>query len=565
MSAGERRRNSLSVRMFRTIAVSCIALGLVLQIIGTVLYGIVLSRQYFDLASNIASQAVSSVTHGADAVTLAEEVMKRYYALSDEEKADCRTDSYRSVFADLEQTHDYDMLIHILGNYMEHSDVYDVYIGMYDSERDVLVYVVDPDTENRLYPGQWEKVIHREVEKFIRWDGEGQRYDVSRTDGYGWLCTAGAPIKDKSGDICAFILVDVTIGSIIKSMTSYVLQIAVVILVLTAVITMILTRRMRKSVIEPVNAIADAAKEYVNDKRGGITDKDHFQTLNIRTGDEIENLSLVMADMERDLSDIEPDLTEATAKNERISTELSLATKLQAAFIPHDFPPFPGRNEFGLYAFMRPAKEVGGDFYDYFLIDDDHLCLVMADVSGKGIPGALFMMVSKIIISSCAMLGRSAGEILTKTNEAICSNNPESMFVTAWLGILEISTGKLTAANAGHEYPVLKSPDGNFELLKDKHGFVVGGMDGMKYTEYEIDLKPGSKLFLYTDGVPEAMDVDGKMFGIERMLDVINRYKDSDPEKILSSVRDAVDEYAGEADQFDDLTMLCFEYFGKAE
>ena len=147
--------------------------------------------------------------------------------------------------------------------------------------------------------------------------------------------------------------------------------------------------------------------------------------------------------------------------------------------LPHIFPPFPNRKEFDLYASMDPAKEVGGDFYDFFLIDDDHLGIVMADVSGKGIPAALFMMVSKVILQSCAMLGRSAGEILTKTNEAICSNNQAGMFVTVWVGILEISTGKLTAANAGHEYPALRRANGSFELFRDKHGFVIGGMPGM--------------------------------------------------------------------------------------
>ena len=282
-----------------------------------------------------------------------------------------------------------------------------------------------------------------------------------------------------------------------------------------------------------------------------------------RTDDEIELLAESFEDLSQKTKRYIGQITEITAEKERISTELSLATKIQAAMMPHIFPAFPGRPEFDIYASMDPAKEVGGDFYDFFLIDDDHLCMVMADVSGKGIPAALFMMASKIILQSCAMLGQSPAEILTKTNEAICSNNQEEMFVTVWLGILEISTGKLTAANAGHEYPVLKSGSGEFKLLKDKHGLVIGAMDGMKYSEYSVQLEPGTKLFLYTDGVPEATNGENELFGVERMLTALNKSADDAPQKILNDIRAAVDVFVREEEQFDDITMLCMEYNGR--
>jgi sigma-B regulation protein RsbU (phosphoserine phosphatase) len=233
--------------------------------------------------------------------------------------------------------------------------------------------------------------------------------------------------------------------------------------------------------------------------------------------------------------------------------------------MPHIFPAFPDRPEFDIYASMDPAKEVGGDFYDFFLVDEDHLCMVMADVSGKGIPAALFMMASKIILQSCAMLGQSPAEILTKTNEAICSNNQEGMFVTVWLGILEISTGRLRAANAGHEYPVLKKAGGAFALHRDRHGLVIGAMDGVRYQGYELSLEPGTKLFVYTDGVPEAVDGEGRMFGAGRMLEALNRAPDAGPKEILENVRAAVDDFVRDAEQFDDLTMLCMEYIGPEE
>jgi sigma-B regulation protein RsbU (phosphoserine phosphatase) len=210
---------------------------------------------------------------------------------------------------------------------------------------------------------------------------------------------------------------------------------------------------------------------------------------------------------------------------------------------------------------MNAAKEVGGDFYDFFLIDDDHLCLIMADVSGKGVPACLFMMMSKTILQNCALLGKSAAEILELTNEALCTNNSVEMFVTVWLGILEISTGRITAANAGHEYPALKKGS-RFELLKDAHGFVIGGMPGMKFREYDIQMAPGDKLFLYTDGVPEATDKEEKMFGTERMLASLNTAPDSSAEDILRRVSEDMKGFVKGEEQFDDVTMLCLEYKG---
>jgi sigma-B regulation protein RsbU (phosphoserine phosphatase) len=229
--------------------------------------------------------------------------------------------------------------------------------------------------------------------------------------------------------------------------------------------------------------------------------------------------------------------------------------------LPHVFPAFPDRKEFDIYASMVPAKEVGGDFYDFYMIDDDHLCLTIADVSGKGVPGALFMMVSKITLQSNGMLSLHPAEILSKANDSICANNQEQMFVTVWLGILEISTGIITASNAGHEYPALMK-DGRFSLMKDKHGFVIGGMEGIRYPEYSFTLEPGDKLFLYTDGVPEATDARNRMFGTGNMLVALNRDPEADPQKLLANVRKGVNTLVKDAEQFDDLTMLCLSYKG---
>jgi sigma-B regulation protein RsbU (phosphoserine phosphatase) len=283
-----------------------------------------------------------------------------------------------------------------------------------------------------------------------------------------------------------------------------------------------------------------------------------------RTGDEVEELAESFAELSRRNHEYMDKVVSVTAEKERIGTELAVANQIQATMLPHLFPAFPERSEFDIFASMKPAKEVGGDFYDYFLIDDDHLGLVIADVSGKGVPAALYMMASKIIISYNAMEGKSPAQVLADTNAELCENEQEDMFVTVWIGILELSTGKLTAANGGHEYPVLMR-DGRFELYQDVHGLVVGGIPGMTYENYEVMLKPGDKLFVYTDGIPEAHNKERKMFGTDRMVAALNTDPEADLQTLLKNMRTAVDEFADGAEQFDDLTMLCVEYKGKEQ
>ena len=311
-----------------------------------------------------------------------------------------------------------------------------------------------------------------------------------------------------------------------------------------------------KRIVKPLNAMTGQIAS-ISEQHPEFSMKDEY-----RTGDEIELLADSFARLSHKTVEYVGEVRRVTAEKERIGTELQMAKQIQEGVLPSIFPAFPDRPEFDLYASMDPAKEVGGDFYDFFLIDDDHLALVMADVSGKGVPGALFMMASKIILQSNAVQGGSPAEILTRANRAICSNNTMEMFVTVWLGILEISTGKLTAANAGHEYPVIKRADGTFEVFRDKHGLVIGGVDGIQYKGYDLQLHPGDKLFLYTDGVPEATDGDDEMFGTDRMLAALNRHGADAPNEILTGMHDEVEAFVGGAEQFDDLTMLCMEYRG---
>ena len=243
----------------------------------------------------------------------------------------------------------------------------------------------------------------------------------------------------------------------------------------------------------------------------------------------------------------------------RLNTELKTAGQIQDSMLPHTFPPDPDQEEYDIYASMTPAREVGGDFYDFFHIDDDHLCLIMADVSGKGIPAAMFMMNSMAVLQSYARLGLTPADILTKTNEVLCAGNQVDLFVTVWVGILDLTTGHVSAANAGHEYPAIMQK-GEFSLMKDHHGFVVGGLEGIKYKEYEFTLEPGDALFLYTDGVPEATDAENKMYGTDRLIETLNAHKEDTPKQILEAVHASVNQFVKETEQFDDLTMMCLRF-----
>jgi len=565
MNEMERKHFSLAARVFHSALMGSIVLGLVALVIGLGLYTYALIGQYIGEAFGLARSTALVVRQVVDTDRMVNDVMEQYRALSDEERGQTGTEAYRARFAHLTEGEDYTTLCSVFRVFRDSSNVDDVYLAVFDRESGALVYVCDPDERDGYVcmPGDWEAVEKRELEKFLTWDGNGKLYDISRTEKYGWLCTAGVPIHDVGGEIRGFLLADLSLANLTDGMHAFVLQYVLALLVVIFLIGYLITRHMKRTLVRPINEIADAAQRYAADRRSGVGGTDHFSLLNIRTGDEVENLSLVMADMERDLAAYEEHLTAITAEKERMNVELALANRIQSDMLPNIFPPFPERTELDIYASMDPAKEVGGDFYDFFLIDEDHLGLVMADVSGKGVPAALFMMASKILLKTGALSGRSPHEVLETVNARICGNNREEMFVTVWLGVLDLTTGVLRASNAGHEYPILMQPGGGYEIVRDKHGFVVGGMEGVSYHDYELQLKPGAKLFLYTDGLPEATDEKGELFGMERTLDVLNRFRGDAPQALLAHVHEAADAFVGSAPQFDDLTMLCLEYRGK--
>ena len=311
-----------------------------------------------------------------------------------------------------------------------------------------------------------------------------------------------------------------------------------------------------KRIVKPLNTITRRISELSE------TNLEFKMEDEYRTGDEVEALAESFAMLSAKTLQYVEEVKSVTAEKERIGAELSMATDIQASQLPRLFPAFPNRPEFDLYASMDPAKEVGGDFYDFFMVDDDHVAMLIADVSGKGVPAALFMMISRILLKSHLQNGESPAEALSRVNNQLCEGNEAEFFVTVWVAVLDYHTGKGIAANAGHEHPALKHAGGEYSLVVYRHAPALGLMEGIPFREHDFSLNPGDNIFVYTDGVPEATNAENELFGPDRMLDALNENPNADPEQTLAIVRRHVDEFVGEAEQFDDLTMLCFTYKG---
>jgi sigma-B regulation protein RsbU (phosphoserine phosphatase) len=279
--------------------------------------------------------------------------------------------------------------------------------------------------------------------------------------------------------------------------------------------------------------------------------------------DEVGDLALKFNEMQDNLKEYMENIKKVTAENEKIGAELNIAKMIQTDMLPRLIPPYSDRDEFIIAASMDPAKEVGGDFYDFFFVDENHLALTVADVSGKGVPAALFMVIAKVLIKYRAIGGGSPKEVLTEVNQQLCDGNEADLFVTVWFAIIDIRTGKGVASNAGHEHPIVRHENGQFEMIKYKHCSAVAMFEKAEYTEHEFELLPGDTIIEYTDGVTEATNANDEMFGNDRLLASLNRNPGADPSELLENLRRDIDNFVGEAPQFDDITMLGLKFFGK--
>lgn len=562
------RKKSLSKSMQRLV----IGVALVILVVASLFNGRVsnmLFSEMYDLSSEQVLTSIKAVTEiegGFDEYTRA--VIQTWESVPEDLRNNQDDPRYLEMFAQYENGEYGTKLSNNLLKLQNRNFFGDLYIAAIDRESCVILYLLDPDVDvhdrySHFPVGVWEEMTPEQIDALIP-EGEEFGHYIEPSEEYGMLRVNGTRILADDPPYVFLAMYDfpsiITRLSALSISLSYVGVLSLVILV----IVLITRRRMKKRLVKPINSITAAAEQYVEKKKNGLEGAGScFGNLDIHTGDELEELSDVMAEMEQDLGVYEQDLARAAADREHIQTELSVATNIQARMLPDAGNAFPDRSEFSIHATMDPAREVGGDFYDFFLIDKDRLGIVIADVSGKGIPAALFMMSSMIIINNLAMVGFSPKQVLKEANERICKRDVLDMFVSVWFGILDLKTGQVTAANAGHEYPVIGTGDGSFALMHDRHDLVVGAMEGVSYREYSFTLEKEGTLFLYTDGVAEATNAEEELYGTDRLVKALNEAGKQPPKEICKAVREDIDRFVKDAPQFDDITMLCVRYHGK--
>jgi len=546
MNKFNRIRKSLSFNIISAITALLLVFGIIVTVIGYVSFTNTLKREYETTTYHMANTATSLVDGN---------LIDDY--LDDEELT-----SYNTSYGYLKKYCNYmDVtLIHVFtldqDNYLDAKNVFNV--------------VNDKELEDGNY-SEWERGFgfgerftrsYKEVYEQI-YNNEIEYGTVFRTkdlrDKEPHLTTI-VPVKNDSGDIVAILTVQRPMSELVNGRRPYIITILISTVALIIFIGIVAGLYLKFQFVKPLKEVTGETKAFAKDnKKTTDLSKKKYKIL------EISELGNSVNQMEDEMLDYIEKITTIASERERISTELNIASAIQENSIPNQFPAFPERLDFDIFASMTPAKEVGGDFYNFSLIDDDHLALIIADVSGKGIPAALFMMVTNILITERLSFGESPSVAIESVNERICRRNVLNMFVTMWVGVLELSTGTLKCANAGHNDPAVYRKNGSFELIKFPHGLVVGAMSGIKYVEKEIKLEKGDKIFAYTDGVFEAIDKDNKLYGMDLLVKNLNFAKDLNPEGIVNYIKNSVFEYAGLTPQFDDMTMLCVELKDKSQ
>ena len=405
------------------------------------------------------------------------------------------------------------------------------------------------DTTNEEY-----RRVYRDI--YENGSKQGTVVRKSSLNGHEAHITSLIPVTNSEGNVTAILCVERPMDELVLGRHEYLKNVLFVTLLLMVASSACLAWYIKRQFAKPIEKISKEAARFANES----SPSDEATLEDISEIREIRELAKSIDKMENDTISHMEELTRATAEKERMAVELSLATTIQTNMLPSTFPPYPNRRDFDIYASMHAAKEVGGDFYDFYLLDNDRFVFLVADVSGKGIPAALFMMRAKMTIKALAETGADVHVILSEANERLCEGNEAGMFVTAWLGIVDMQTGILSYANAGHNPPLLRRRQGSFDYLKTRPNFILAGMDGASYHKHEIQLLPGDELFLYTDGVTEATNARQELFGESRLLEALNDIFEENVESRCKNVKNAINRFVGDAEQFDDITMLSVKF-----
>lgn len=554
---------SLRVKVVMMVLLTATSLAASMLGVSYYIYSETMMEHYAVMAANLV-KSTAEILDEEDVRELSQDIVGRYRVVcSGEAPPDLENasgqerETYFAAFAGTEDTAAYARIYEEIRKIREANQVLSLYLAYMDQQTDKCVYLcVDSSEQVICPPGALDQieVCNRELMERGQYDFPAYITNYSQ---YGWLCSASAAMCDESGAVLANACVDISMEEVMQDRRAFLNKLLFALAGTTLLLIVIGVKVISKTVVNPINLLAKSTSGFVeNRKENGAGT---VQDLNIRSNDEIGRLAGAVVKMERDINEYIDNIAKVTAEKERIGAELNVATQIQASMMPNIFPHFADQPAFEIAAFMQPAKEVGGDFYDFFLVDENHLAIVMADVSGKGVPAALFMVIGKTLIKDHTQPGRDLGEVFSEVNNILCESNSENLFITAFVGVLDLTTGEFPYVNAGHELPFI-CHEGSFEAHRIEPGFVLAGLEDMRYQAGCFMLAEGDKLFQYTDGVTEATNAGNHLYGMQRLYDILNRNSDGSPEEILRAVKKDIDEFVGDAPQFDDITMLCLTF-----
>lgn len=532
--------HSIRVKIICSIILLALVISTVLVYISYSTYKSAMNEHYDTLAANVAKTAIAML----DDETMLSYV--RNVADADPQEV-MASEEYQEILSILQRIKDSNNVLYLYVTYPAEDGAY--FIFDTDTSADGCPYGYFMEYYEGSFSELSEQLQRGEMVPSVISDQE-----------YGWIISISYPYISEGGELIGYVCVDISMDKVVNDRQDFLSNCIWIMTVITVVFAVVYVFLFHRSFIRPIEQMTRAASDFISSREKGAEQASSIASLEVRTRDELQKLCESLKKMESDLNLHIENLKNVTAEKERIGAELNVATHIQKSMLPRIFPAFPEREEFDVYATMDPAKEVGGDFYDFFMVDERHLAIVMADVSGKGVPAALFMVIGKTLIKDHTQPGRDLGEVFTEVNDLLCESNSEALFITAFEGVLDLVTGEFRFVNAGHEMPFLCPAGGNFEARRIKPGFVLAGMEGMRYTAGTMTLGLGDKIFQYTDGVTEATNANQELYGMERLTAVLNTVKDKSPNEILPAVKEDIDRFVGQAPQFDDITMLCLEY-----
>ena len=484
-----------------------------------------------------------------------------YDAIPEEERTDPEDPGYQANYRGL-ATDGYEYLRSRIQRVAQENGVEWICFVIVDEENGRMVYVLDTEErEDLMYaPGYWTEMADSDAEMFELSEERIVEADISYShtikDGI-FRCVA--PYYSYETEECiGYVMIMERMDVVIEAREAFLRNLGIALGIVTLIMAVITFLVIRRLIIRPVKQLTHAAEAY-SQSRGSKQRQNYFSNLKIRTGDELERLSDSMKEMEQALNEYMDNLQSVTAEQERTRTEIGVAGRIQQRMLPKQLSDEERKGRFYLSHYIRPARQIGGDFYDFFMIDEDHVAVIIADVSGKGVSAAFFMVIAITLIRNTLRGEESLSEMVAEVNEQLCANNPDSMFVTAWIGIYTISGRHFTCVNAGHDDPLIIGASGAHAAYHvEDHDLPLGVVDDWEYKEQGFELAPGDRILLYTDGITEATRADDAMYGSERLSKAAARLSDKEGDDFVNALCADVDGFVGEAPQFDDMTLLLF-------